>query len=171
MKENRKFGCKVVVCSVMLLISMPLFLYANAGTPMILFSLFHLFFLNLIIGLIESHILERNGIENKAGLIILANYFSMFAGMYFIAPYFAQKAGDYDFWGMMSSSYQMSGFFRGIIASIIITLFLEYPFAYYALVNKKDSEKLLNPFLIANLSTNIVMFVVYYGFASMQASI
>lgn len=143
----------------------PNFLLANAGSPMIWFSFLHLLWINFIIGAFESKLLfDKFNIQNRKWLIIAANYISMFAGYYFIAPHFSLLNGYPDFWGMKSrvGEYELGGFFTGFLCSFITTLVIEFPFYWLSLKTEKKGWRLLKPFFIVNLITNIIMLVIYF---------
>jgi len=139
------------------------FVYANAGSPMMWVGMLHLVFINFVIGIAESEILKRFDFENRKWLIIAANYISMFVGLYFIAPYFSEVGGNKDFWGGKTrlGEYEMMGFYYGMISSFIATLLIEFPIVFLAVKRKKDFSNLVKAFLIANLLTNIAMFLIY----------
>lgn len=148
-----------------LLLLIPNFLLANAGSPMLWFSFLHLIWINFIIGTFESKILfDKFNITNRKWLIILANYISMFVGYYYIAPYFSFSNGYKDFWGMKSrvGEYKLGGFFIGFLYSFMTTLVIEFPFYYLSLKEKQKGLKLLKPFFIVNLLTNIIMLLIYF---------
>jgi|GEM_PF-5402240 len=72
----------------------PLFCFANAGSPMMYFGILHCAILNAVIGVAESLILRRFQLPNRMWLVIVANYVSACIGLYFIAPYFSTLAGN-----------------------------------------------------------------------------
>ncbi len=137
-----------------LLITTPFFVLANAGSPMVWFNIFHLLFLNAVIGFIESEILAKYKLPNKTWLIIIANYISMVIGYYFIITNIVTTKYGRD---IESGENLISGFMLCFLA----TLFIEYPFFIASLKDKKQRNKLLKPFLIANLITNIAMMIFY----------
>lgn len=138
--------------------------FANAGSPMIWVGIFHSFFLNAIIGLIESGIIAKFKIQNRTWLIIVANYVSMLIGLNFIAPIFSKLSGNGDFWGSQTNygNYELQGFFAGMFFSYLVTLVIEFPFFHYSLKNKTQSTQLFIPFLVANTITNLVMTILYF---------
>lgn len=138
-------------------------LLANAGSPMVWFSFFHLIFINAFIGLAESEILKRLNIENEIKWIIGANYVSMFLGMYFIAPYFTSQIGYDDFFGNQTSygNYDLKMFFIGMLIAFIATLIIEFPF-YYIGINKAQRSETIKGLLIANLATYFLMTLIYF---------
>lgn len=148
----------------LLLLVTPIMVLANAGSPMMWFGLIHILLLNLIIGIIESRIINYLGVKNRIWLIILANYISMFVGMVVIAPYFASVFGNKDFWGAITSKgqYELDGFIIGMFISLIATMIIEFPFALISVKKKENRNALLKPFLIANLATNFAMFICYF---------
>lgn len=149
----------------LLLLLIPNFLLANAGSGMLWFSFLHLIWINFLIGTFESSIIQKKfNIENRKWLIIAANYVSMFAGYYFIAPYFSSINGNQDFWAMKTrvGEYQLGGFFIGFLCSFLATLLIEFPFYWHSLKVKCKGWKLLKPFLTANLLSNMIMFLIYF---------
>jgi len=146
------------------LLLIPSVVFANAGSPMMWFGLLHIFILNAFIGIIESVIIDKFGLKNKAWKIVLANYISMFIGLYFIAPYFSTAFGNSDFWGGQTSHghYNLNGFIAGMVMSYFATLLIEYPFSFWALKDKDNTKKFNVAFLTANTITNVVMFLIYF---------
>ena len=147
-----------------LLSFLPIFAFANAGSPMMWFGMLHSLILNAIIGITESVIVKKFNIPNKIWLIIIANYVSMFIGLNYIAPHFSTISGNYDFWGGQTNygDYKLKGFFIGMVASYFATLIIEFPFFYFAVKDKPQRRKIFLPFLVANTVTNIIMIIVYY---------
>jgi len=147
-----------------ILTALPTMAFANAGSPMMWFGIFHSLALNAIIGVTESAIVTKFGLANSTGKIILGNYVSMFIGLYFIAPNFSATFGNSDFWGGQTyyGHYQLTGFFAGMFFSYLATLIIEYPFFLWALRDKNKKNELLKPFFIANTVTNIAMTLVYF---------
>lgn len=147
-----------------ILLFIPAFAFANAGSPMMWFGMLHLAVLNALIGISESLILNRFNIQNRMWLIILGNYASMIIGMHYIAPYFSNLSGNRDFWGGQTNygEYNYDGFYAGMTASFIATLIIEYIFFYLAVKDKSKRKSLSLPYFIANLATNSIMFALYY---------
>lgn len=158
---------KIFISLTFLLTVLPTMVFANAGSPMILFGILHLLFLNAFIGWAESAILSAYKIRNRLFQIILANYLSMFVGLFFIAPYFS-----HNFWGLETNygHYQLPGFIAGMTVSFIATLIIEYPFFYFALEDKTQKNILLKPFIVANTTTNAIMFLIYFWIADPQTN-
>ena len=138
--------------------------FANAGSPMMWFGILHSLILNALIGWTESAILAKFKIPNRTWLIIIGNYVSMFVGLYFIAPHFSDTFGNRDFWGGQTNygNYQLQGFIAGMTASFIATLIIEFPFFYLAQKDRKQNNLLLKPYIIANATTNAIMFLIYF---------
>ena len=154
---------KIIVLIVLSLI--PNFVFANAGSPMMWFGILHLLWINAIIGIYESNIItSKFNIENIKWLIIMANYISMFIGLYYIAPHFSEINGNVDFWGGKTrlGEYKLKGFIFGMLFSFFATLLIEFPFYLLAIKQKINGWKLIKPFLMANLITNITMFLIYF---------
>lgn len=131
---------------------------------MMWFGLFHLLFINAIIGLVESRLLLKLKAANRTWLIVLANYVSMMAGLFFIAPFTAEWFGNMDFWGNTTSygNYQMKGFFFGMCMAFLATIVLELPLYAIALREKLKLEKLISLTIKVNGITYIVMVLVYF---------
>ena len=142
-----------------LLMTLSLFAFANAGSPFVWFSTFHLLIANAVIGIIESAILTKYGISNKMWLVILGNYISMAIGFFVILPLIATTNYGRD----IESS---SNYFVGLLTAFAATLLIEYPFFVRSLKLKSDKEKLLKPFLVANISTNACMLFIYLLFSN-----
>jgi hypothetical protein len=140
---------------------------ANAGSPMMWFGLLHLLILNAVIGLVESLILSKHKIEHRTWMIVLANYVSMLIGLEFIAPYFSALAGNDDFWGGQTSygAYHLNGFLTGMVTALAATLIIEFPFFFFATKSTTNRSEIINPYLIANLSTNVAIFIIYFTLA------
>lgn len=157
----------------LIFVLIPNFVLANAGSPMMWFGMLHLVWLNAIIGIYESKIIESKfNHENRKWIIILANYISMFVGLYFIAPHFSELNGNVDFWGGKTrlGEYELKGFIIGMFVSFLATLIIEFPFYLLSLKQKKlKGWRLIKPFLIANLITNIIMFIIYFAMVSIGA--
>lgn len=151
------------------LILLPNFVLANAGSPMMWFGFLHLIWINAIIGIYESKILtSKFNVINRKWIIILANYISMFVGLYFIAPHFSELGGNTDFWGGKTrlGEYELGGFLIGMGISFIATLIIEFPFYLLALKQKIKGWNLIKPFIFANITTNIIMFIIYFAIVS-----
>ena len=121
--------------------------------------MFHLLFINAIIGYVESEILLKYQMPNKTWLVIIANYVSMIVGFYVIIPSLVKTQYGRDLWSGNSSDLAF-----GLLISFIATLVIEYPFFAAALRDKKQRKNLFNPFLVVNVVTNIAMTGVYYLF-------
>jgi hypothetical protein len=145
---------KILITSILLTI--PYTLLANAGSPVIWLSLFHLTIANAIIGYIESEILLKYKIDNKILRVIVANYISMFVGYFLIAPLFLHPK-----FGRDILSVESGEIFTAFFVSFIATLIIEYPLILRSLKDKSQKKILFKPFLIANIFTNVVMAVIY----------
>ena len=71
---------------VFFLILFPTMAFANAGSPMMWFGMFHSLVLNAVIGVTESEIIRKFKIPNRTWLIVVANYVSILIGLNYIAP-------------------------------------------------------------------------------------
>lgn len=146
----------------------PTIAIANAGSTLIWFSFLHLIFINLLIGLIELLIYFANDIKTRKFSLVFSNYVSMFFGMYFIAPIFSNILGFNDFWRMDSrvSEYNNNEFFIAYLIAFIFTLIIEFPFHYFSvykhyLKEEVNFKKFISVYLISNLATNILVFLLY----------
>ena len=146
------------------LTALPTIAFANAGSPMMWFGMFHSLLLNAFIGVTEGEIVRKFKIPNSAWLIVVANYISMLIGLNYIAPHFSTISGNNDFWGGQTNygNYELKGFFAGMISSFCATLIIEFPFFYFAVKDKLQRKKIFLPFFVANLITNIAMTLIYY---------
>ncbi|RYU94449.1 hypothetical protein [Emticicia agri] len=147
-----------------LLTALPTMVFANAGSPMMWFGVFHLLILNAVIGWKESAIISKFKIPNRTWLIIIGNYVSMFIGLDYIAPHFSTLIGNHDFWGGKTryGDYKLQGFTLGMVTSFIATLIIELPFFYLAVKDKFQRRQIFIPFLVANTLTNIIMTIIYF---------
>jgi len=163
MSVNKGSNTKVIFFFLILLV-FPTIAFANAGSPMMWFGIFHSLVLNGVIGVTESEIVSRFKIPNRMWLIILANYVSMIVGLNYIAPKFSAVAHNIDFWGGNTNygDYRLKGFFIGMAASFVATLIIEFPFFYLAVMDKAKRKDIILPFVIANAITNIIMTFIYY---------
>lgn len=141
---------------IILFIIVPLSAIANAGSPAIWFSLFHLLFVNAIIGYIESKIIFRFKIDHRPFRIIIANYISMFVGYFLIAPLFLHPK-----YGRDILSVEPIEIFTAFFIAFIATLVIEYPLAIWSLKDKRQRKIVLKPFILANIVTNLAMASIY----------
>ena len=148
------YTLKLLITSILL--TAPYILLANAGSPVVWFSLFHLIIANAIIGYIESEILLKYKIGNKVLRVIAANYISMFVGYFLIAPLFLHPKFGRDILSVESGEI-VTAFFVSFIATLVI----EYPLILWSLKDKSQKKILFKPFLIANIITNVVIVSIY----------
>lgn len=153
---------------IIFLFFIPVIALANAGSALVWFSFLHLIFINLLIGLIELLIYFAYDIKTRKFSLVFSNYVSMFFGMYFIAPIFNKILGFNDFWRMdyRVSEYSINDFFIGYLFAFIFTLIIEFPFHYFSvykhyLREEVNFKKFILIFLIGNLATNILVFLIY----------
>ena len=136
----------------------PYILLANAGSPVLWFSLFHLFIANAIIGYIESEILLKYKIINKVSRVLAANYFSMFVGYFLIAPLFLHPK-----FGRDILSVEPSEILIAFVVSLVATLIIEFPLIIWSLIHKSQKKIVFVPFLIANVITNGIMVAISFN--------
>jgi hypothetical protein len=142
-----------------LFLALPIFVFANAGSPIIWFNIFHLLFINAIIGYVESEILSKYKLPNKTWLVLIANYVSMIVGYFVIIPNLIKPQYGRDIWSENPNDLAL-----GFFISFVVTLLIEYPFFTASLKDKNQRKKLFKPFLVANVVTNISMISIYYLF-------
>jgi hypothetical protein len=104
------------------LISSPLIVLASAGSPIVWFNLFHLIFLNALIGFVESEIIRHYKIQNKPWIIILGNYLSMAIGFFIIVPPLLNPKFGRDLWSEASGTL-LFAFSVAFISTLIIEYF------------------------------------------------
>lgn len=137
----------------------------NAGTPMLMASVLHLFFGNLMIGLLEAYILRKlYKLSVRVLPIILANYISMIAGLLLVMPYVLDKWGM-NFWGMKlhdADEYAFVDFWVGMAFAFVLSIIIELPFFMYAL--KDNVLKLLRTLkvVLAVHVVSYVLIILYY---------
>ena len=154
------------IITAFLLLLLPTLAFANAGSTMMLFGMFHLFILNAFIGLTESAIIRKFKTPNRTWLIIVANYISMLIGLAYIAPHFSTVYGNRDFWAGQTNygNYELQGFVAGMFTSFVATLIIELPFFYLAVKDKLQRKQIYIPFLVANILTNVILTIIYFWF-------
>ena len=138
----------------------------NAGTPMLMASVLHLFLGNLFIGLLEGYILKKfYRLSVRVLAIVLANYISMIAGLLLIVPYVIDKWGM-DFWGMKlrgADEYSYIDFWVGMGFAFVLSVIIELPFFMYAL--KNNGQKLLrtlNLVLVVHVASYMLVILYYF---------
>ncbi|KFC21218.1 hypothetical protein IO89_13520 [Epilithonimonas lactis] len=89
----------------------------------------------------------------------------------YIAPHFSELSGNTDFWGGKTrlGEYELKGFVVGMFVSFLATLIIEFPFYLLALKQKMRGWNLLRPFIFVNLTTNLIMFIIYFLIVSFGA--
>jgi hypothetical protein len=107
--------------------------HADLGTPLMLFSAFHLLIGNIFIGVIEGVVIARlfqTARARSIGIMILANYTSMVLGWLIVGltKGFVEKIADlYNIFNIV---------FGLFIASFILTVIIEWPFCFWILKAK-----------------------------------
>jgi hypothetical protein len=104
--------------------------WANAGTPLMWFRIFHMLIGNLIIGLIEAGLLMavfRSDRRWRAfPIMVLANYISAWLGLIAFSREGIPRLFTWDLDNMVSLAWVLIGI------AFVLTLFLEWPFvAWY----------------------------------------
>jgi hypothetical protein len=103
--------------------------FANAGTPLMWASMLHLVFGNAIIGLIEGLMLGsifKCSKRKSVLILIVANYVSAWAGGFLVAGYLPSLAD-------MTIQNVKYWFLVFVAVAFVITLFIEFPFFWFAL--------------------------------------
>lgn len=143
-------------------------LFADAGSVLLFFGIFHLIVLNAFIGIGESFILRAMRIKNSMLWIIAGNYISMLLGMLIISPYFIKLFGYPDFFFgegrqfhyHLTGNYYLLVYFITMFISFIASLIIEFPFFYYG-IKMEYRSKAIKGLLIANLITYIIISLIY----------
>ncbi|WP_320054448.1 hypothetical protein [uncultured Acetobacteroides sp.] len=146
-------------------------LFADAGSVLVFFGIFHLLVLNAFIGIGESLILRAMRIKNSMLWIIAGNYISMVFGMLIISPYYIRRWGlpDFFFGESREYHYHLTGdyylvvYFITMAFSFLASLIIEFPFFYFG-IKKEYRSKTLKGLLIANLISYIVISLIYLLF-------
>jgi hypothetical protein len=100
--------------------------------------MFHLLFINAIIGFVESGILSKYKMPNKTWVVIIANYVSMIVGFYLIIPSLVKTQYGRDLWSGNTGDLAV-----GLLVSFIATLIIEYPFFAAALKGQKAKKEFI----------------------------
>ncbi len=144
-----------IVLVTLLLAGMSFVAQANAGTPLMWFTIFHLFIGNLIIGLFEGILLV--GIFGLAKpktlvLMVLANYVSAGLGGHIIT-----RAIVNSYTIDLGTVWPMLG--RAIIITYLLTLILEFPFVVFAFRGTRAwlSKSILGSLFIQTISYAILI--------------
>jgi hypothetical protein len=148
MKRNQN------IIIVLLLLAVPSVAQANAGTPLMWASMFHLVFGNLIIGIFEGNLLAKFfGISKRKciWLLILANYFSAWLGGFFIAKAMAKTLP-------MTLHSAWSSLWSMVLVTYVLTILLEYPFVAISFWGKPSwlRKSLLGSLLVQTVSYTIL---------------
>lgn len=133
---------------------------ANVGTPLIWFTLLHLYIGNACIGILEGWLLARffRAPASRAfPLMILANYFSAWVGWLSLSPHFLRQF-DVTLYNVQFVVWVM------IAVAYIATLVMEWPFVFASLWG---TEKPLRRSLIASLFVQSISYVLLFGWYGM----
>ena len=145
--------------------------YANAGTPLMWFNIFHLLIANSIFGIVEGLIITKY-FKTSCGktvlLMIIANYLSAFGGYLLLSPVFY-----YLIEGPASNSLFSADLYNALpivicvsILFFILTVFLELPFVYLML--RKHAFKIKKILMIAflvQIPTNLFLLIGYMRYS------
>ena len=147
----------VLVLAIALVI-IPGVVYANAGTPLMMATALHLYFGNMIIGLIEGIIIAYVwGTPKKVTLpvMVLANYVSMIGG-FLLSVLLGSLVKPF-------SLGQVTGYLIiAVLIAFVITILIEWPFVYYCLKSKKFSRwRLLKISAVVQVASYILIFFWY----------
>jgi len=154
---------KAILISLLFLI--PFILFANTGSVLLLFTIFHALAGNLIIGVIESLIITRI-LKIKAKLhvfivLIFANYFSMFIG--FSLSSYISEIFKVDIYNIITFLYTI------LFLSFIITIIAESGFYLYLFrKNKINFKKGVVAIFVANITTYLIMAILYILFSDLS---
>ncbi len=126
-----------LITLVIILTAFPSTVFANAATPLMLVSFFHLFIGNAIIGIIEGLILSKIFKLKKVKSILLlisANYFSAWIG-YFLLDGFYHNI----FFLNLYNAYFY--YWKMVFIAYIATLIFEWPFIFLCFSKFKSNFK------------------------------
>lgn len=158
---HRKRGNLYVIAALSLLFSLftaPA--YADAGTPLMWVSSFHLTIGNAIIGAIEGLLIARwwkvKG-GYAAGIMILANYISTIAG--FVLYYLLTVAGGIEDPSAIEFSLLKLVLVVSILVLFALTVIIEWPFV--RITFRKALQPIKNPWLNALKASLIVNSISY----------
>lgn len=151
-----------VFLPVILLMNLPSICSANAGTPLMWASAFHLVIGNIIIGIIEGSIVARAlkvGYGKAIILLILANYFSAWFGGVFLLGIISRHLHPdlYNFKVILAAT---------VLVAYILSLVTEWPFV--ALCCRRTAGWMRRS-IYANFraqSLTYLLLLIWYGLAS-----
>lgn len=130
---------------------------ANAGTPLMLASMFHLLLGNLIIGRIEGLLLGwlfKFSTWKTSLVLIVANYTSAWAGGFLVAGYMASLPD-------ITIHTIRLWFLVLVLVAFVVTLLIEFPFFWFLLRSRKHS---LRSALIATPAINGITYALLVCF-------
>lgn len=136
---------------------------ANAGTPLMWFSMVHLVLINALIGLFEAWLIRRvfGGTRKTAALfLIAANYVSAFLP-FVLFGYFARDFRDW-FDRVLTIENAFAVHVVALAAILLVTLLLEFPFVYAALNQPRDLWRAWKANLLAQAVSFALLFVPYF---------
>jgi hypothetical protein len=145
---------------VTVLVFFPAVAYADAGTPLMWASAFHLVLGNAIIGIAEGMILALLFRQRRAScvaIMIAANYFSAWAGGVFLIPTITASV-SLDLYNAWRWLWYM------VVISYFVTLLLEWPFVALCL-RKSDGwfRKSIWGSLVVQSASYLVLFGWYWA--------
>ncbi len=137
--------------------------HANAGTPLMWFTSFHLLLGNAIIGVIEGRILARWWKLPKiseCGWMIAANYVSAFCGV-FVLGYYLEVHNIFADHGNIPFSRIPEALILIVISLYILTVVIEWPFVHFSV--KKAGASFDRLWLKTLSSSALVNIISYTG--------
>ena len=134
---------------------------ANGASVLVAATLYHLFFGNLIIGLIEGFLISRTfpiSLLKSSLIAIPANYASAWIAL-ISSSWLSQVLG-------LNFSIEKEFFWVGLIVAFGLTLLIEYPFLFWTTNDQYiESGTLWRGLLKVNLVTYLLIIMPWYIFA------
>jgi hypothetical protein len=142
---------------------------ANAIALLLIDGIVDLIIMNLILAWVEKRMFRRLGFESRYGLILLANFLSVFVAFH-VLPYASGFTISFPDW--LFSMEELHGitawdFLLKACAAIAITLLTEYPITRIAIKDKTRRRELMQPFVMVNLATSLMVILFFTLFAAL----
>jgi hypothetical protein len=140
------------------LLLVPATAFANAGTPLMMVSGFHLFIENALLGILEGALLTglfKCSFPRTILILIPANYVSAWFGLTYLIGYF-RRLPDLT---ILTAQHHLVVFF---VAAFLTTLLIEFPFFWFAL---RKGERPFRRALVATPAVHLVSYtllVIFY---------
>ena len=162
MTKNRTITLNIFILAIFLLFTTNA--YAN-GIPAYFGTVFlHVIFINILVIAVECFLMVSfSKTESLFRFILLANLVSLFAA-YPFTDFFIHSLHIQQWFGLSKNgTISKPIFLLGAGIFILLTIFIEWPFYYFAAKKKFNWLKALKYSFLINLSTNIPI-AIYYIF-------